>query len=298
MFSTSSRNSTHSTGITEWAYLRDLSKHASSATYRSHKTAVQQFGAWYRDHDQNGAGLNAETVARFLIGLTEQSEKSHATVDSYLDILSNLVAYHQHDAPAIVTARILDAFDQWNQGDPNIERPAYNQPEETRKAVEVFLAGLRSQKFGTRLHAFVETIIATQSLPEQVRQLDLTDIDLDESTASVGIPDESIVGKAELVTTRSAELEYEAVEALSSYVSYERESPNCDSAPLFTTTKGRVAPSTLRRSIKATSKTILASSSQNDERGERHAESGRTTKHVTLTDIRQFALTEVGQDDV
>jgi integrase len=296
MISTSSTSNTRSCGLTEWAYLRDLANLTSAATFRSHQTVVLKFASWYQNDDQDTHGLNAETIATFLIDMTEETDISTSTVRGYLDVLSNLVAYHQSDDPDVVRARILNKG-RLSQNGPNFDRSAYNLDDETQEAVETLLSTLRSRKFGLRLHAFAETIIASRGPPKQVRLLNLGDIDTDESEAKIGLSDKSVVGEAGLVTNRSVDLSHEAVEALRSYLNYERLSPNGGEDPLFTTKRGRVASSTLRRSIKAASETALTQSCSDFGGNELLTETERNPQHVTLIDIWHYALTKGGQDD-
>ncbi|AWB28499.1 hypothetical protein HARCEL1_12705 [Halococcoides cellulosivorans] len=144
------------------------------------------------------------------------------------------------------------------------------------------LAFLRQRQFGTRTHLFVEILLDTKGRPEQVRQIDLGDIDYEAQRVVVGVPETHLVSSSGLLTDRVANLSTTTLDALETYTEYERNEPeySCGGDPLFTTHNGRASSGTLRRSIKIAS--TNASPESADESGP-----------VLPNDIWQYAMSEI-----
>jgi len=127
------------------------------------------------------------------------------------------------------------------------------------------LAYLRRRRFGTREHVYAELIDETHSRPRQVQKINISDLNTNEKTVVVGIPNTHLVSKVDLVTERVVGLSPRAVEAIEQYIEYERnEQTQNGCRPLLTTSHGRASASTLRRATKkANKKALKQSTSEN-----------------------------------
>lgn len=129
-------------------------------------------------------------------------------------------------------------------------------PERIRDIV----SGLRTRYFGQRKHVFVELLLDTKSRPEQVRNIDCSDLDLTEGRVRIGIPETHLVRRLGLVTEREVDLSGSTLTALQDYLQYDRNETNPGAErPVFTTPHGRVSGAALRRSIKGISETMVGS---------------------------------------
>lgn len=254
-------------------YLQALSQANPDSTVLSHQTHLSDFLEWYRDQTIEAPTDSEELIGRFARDILVQSDIAISTARGYLCSLVNLFAYHTQRDPELLKLHLASLL--YDDPDPTIrtfgEQLSPDSDGENlqslRSDVHRLRTFLRRRRFGSRTHAYVELLSDTKSRPAQVRALDLTDLNLEAGHVRVGIPDTYAVSAVGLVTQRVADLSESTVEALRTYVEYERTEPG-DSAnqPVFTTSRSRASQSTLRRSVKTASETAIAPSSTPNQR--------------------------------
>ncbi|WP_248299511.1 tyrosine-type recombinase/integrase [Halorhabdus amylolytica] len=265
-------------------YLDSISSAVPVTTYRSHKSQSSTFYEWYDEQTCSPEVTECDIVVQFAQYLFSESGCSTSTIRGYISTVANALAYHHERDPEILTYEIASALcaspesqlqklgDQLVDGTKN---------EDEQNQVPRFLANLRQRHFGTRAHAYVELLVDTKGRPEQIRQIDLADLDLERSSVTVGVPDTHLVSVAGLVTERVTRLTATTVDAVETYIEYERPDLDGDSEqPVFSTRQGRVSPATLRRSIKQ-----MSESSSPESAGE--------SRPVVPHDIWQYAMSTI-----
>lgn len=287
------------------AYLCTLSNSVPDSTYQSHQTTVTKFVRWCRDKAIDREELQEAHVVEFIEFLVFEEDLSIDTAAGHTSSLSNFLSFLYQQDPEIVKIRIASRLQQSPVSDleavgkqtANIIDADRVSTEASLQAVEALLAYLRNRRFGTRTHAYVELLRDTRSRPEQVRRLNLSDLSLDEKTVAIGIADTHVVRTAGLVTERSVELSAPTIDALETYINYERkEGTEGTCRPVFTTVHGRASPSTLRRSIKRASTTVAGDSAFQSEPTDdlnEGAESSEQLPPVVPTDIWRHAITTI-----
>ncbi|WP_076611038.1 tyrosine-type recombinase/integrase [Natronorubrum thiooxidans] len=168
--------------------------------------------------------------------------------------------------------------------------------------IESLISDLRQRQFGTRTHAYLELLLDTKSRPEQIRQLNLKDLALKRGQVRVGIPDTHVVNTVGLVTERSVALTKKTVDAVETYVEYERDDViKTEAEPLFTTLNGRASRSTLRRSIKRASQEAVSNSSLTQQPSgaslTEHDVSEIQPQPITPNDVWQYATSKILEVD-
>jgi integrase len=125
----------------------------------------------------------------------------------------------------------------------------WKQSECIEKTVESYVDYLRHSCYGTRSHAYVETILETKGRPGPVLGLDIANLALANEEVRIEIPDIHLVAATGLVNTRTVKVSDHLKQVLKEYIEYHRDSVIGQELPLFTTSHGRAAPSTIRRSL-------------------------------------------------
>lgn len=272
-------------------YLDALSTNAPDTTFYGHQTILNIFIPWCRDEALKKADLETSHLARFADYLFSEVGHSTATISGHFSSLSNFFSYLYQSDPDLLRHRIAIALHEYpSRRFKEVRTELTTDCESTTSdGVDALLSYLRTRQFGTRTHVFVELVWDTKSRPKQVRQIDISALDLDGGIVLVGIPETHIVSDVSLVTHRTADLSSSTVEAIETYLDYERnEVAQNDCSPLFTTSNGRASPSTFRRSVKRAND--LASnyaSSQNEVR------EMLQTHSIAPADIRACALSTI-----
>ncbi|WP_276299374.1 tyrosine-type recombinase/integrase [Halorussus lipolyticus] len=272
-------------------YLDALSTNAPDSTFYGHQTALNIFVPWCRDEGLKKAELRTTHVGHFADYLFAEAGHSTATISGHLSSLSNFLAFLYQSDPALVKHRIATALHEypskrftevWSELTTNCESTILD-------GVDSLLSYLRTRQFGTRTHVFAELVWDTKSRPKQIRQIDISALDLDGGIVLVGIPETHVVSDVGLVTHRTADLSSSTVEAIETYLNYERnEVTQNDCRPLFTTSNGRASPSTLRRSVKrANDSASNYASSQNE------VQEVLQTHSIAPADIRDYAISTI-----
>lgn len=238
-------------------YLNALSTNAPDSTFFAHQSILRLFVPWCQDESLKKKGLQKDHIAQFADYLYSEIGHSIATVTGHLSSLSNFLAYLHQSNPDLEKQQIAIALHEYSSSElTEVKRRLITDCETTTaKGVKALLSYLRKREYGTRTHVYVELIQETRSRPKQIRQIDISDLALGESRVSVNIPETHVVSDVGLVTHRIADLSDSTVDAIETYLNYERkEVAENDNKPFFTTSSGRASPSTLRRSVKRASK--------------------------------------------
>ncbi|QSG13697.1 XerD/XerC family integrase [Halapricum desulfuricans] len=95
----------------------------------------------------------------------------------------------------------------------------------------------------------METILETRGCPGPILDLNIADLDIANEEVKIGIPDTHLVAAIGLVDTRTVVVSDQLKQVLKEYIEHHRDSVTEQEPPLFTTSHGRAAPSTIRRSL-------------------------------------------------
>lgn len=272
-------------------YLTALEDTVPETTYWSHKQAVRSFVDWV---DSVPPHTELESlIARFAGRLTGAPDYTDETVYGYLCSLVNLVSYIRYDEPEIVAMRVSEELSEETSVDvsgifePLQEQSSRNEDQlcSSEESISKLLVYLKQSAYGSRVHAYVETILGVKGRPSLVQKLDLENIDLDRGTVQIGISETYLVGSTNLVESREVDLPKRTYRTLKEYIRLNRTAADQENTePLFTTHHGRASHSTLRRGIKQESRKIssaVQSSTESDT---------LTTSPVRPSDIWWYAL--------
>ncbi|WP_152421936.1 site-specific integrase [Natrialba chahannaoensis] len=242
------------------SYLSELSSSVPDSTFWSHQTAIIKLGEWFPESNFSEVWLEDHHLCRFIEYLIESSTQDITTICGYINSLINFRSYVHQEDPTILKARLLSRmkssdvieYSEINEHVLGISTRADSQ--NLSDQISSLVTYLRERQFGTRVHAYVELILDTCSQPGCVRYLDLEDVNSDNVTVVISIPETHLVSRAGLVTQRVANISPETSEALEEFIAYERKEPTESSdSPLLTTSHGRASESTLRREMKQAS---------------------------------------------
>lgn len=282
-------------------YLVKLSAVAGSTTYQSHKTALAAYERWCACKGVTPEEAQHTQAARFLESRFSDCGHSLETVYGHLCTLSNYHAVTNRADPELEKIRIATQLDvstsspvEGLQQRVFVPFSASNSPNGTPDwAVDELFAHLRQRRYGTRTHVVTAVLADTKGQVRPVRELDTNDINIEAGTTELPVPEQFLVSKAGLLTTRTANLSTATLDALAAYLKYERcETHDTDASPVFVTSQGRASASTLRRAIRRESKTALASRSGVTEQPELDKIHNRSevSRSVYLSDIRWAAI--------
>lgn len=281
----------------ETDYFQALSRRAPQPTVNSHRSAIRPFVAFCQERGHSSDNLEIADICEFIA--SQYATQSKRTLKGYIASLSNFLAFLWTTGPAIIKARIihyLNRLSTRNGGVPGkipTLDPRYFESDDPRvAAVETLLTHLRDGRFGTRTHALVELLLATTAPSSAIRYVNVGDLNQSESTVVVQVSEAYAVGEYNLLEERTISLPSCTLEALQTYMKYERiggEDEEVDS--LFTTSNGRISASTVRESIKRASTERLATPTipSDGEQTTRQSQDG-ASRVVTPSDIWQYSL--------
>lgn len=282
------------------AYFQTLSQHAPRATVNSHKSSISPFVSFCQTHRISLDIIDITHVKAFLT--SKLASHSIQTVKGHIDSLANFLAYVWKTDPAIVKAQIYHSPDRtstdgettWTDiqaATPSCLDTNYSQITAVARLIDY----LRHRRYGSRTHAYVELLTATAGQPSVVQQVDVDNLDLEDSTVTIRIPRSHAVSAYELLQERTVSLPSQAIDVLEVYLNHERDAAEeHDSGPLFTTPSGRVDPSTIRRAIKKVSQDSQTTPVVENETGDRatnESSDDEPDQTVTPIDIWQYSLT-------
>lgn len=272
-------------------YFNQLASSAPRTTVYSHKSTIQPFVEYCKKHGYSQSNLAIEDITEY-IG-SKHPPWSSTTIDGKFGVLANFLSFLWDEDPEIVQISLRTKLDKHartetaqNTGShpilPNIEH----------HRVGSYLDYVRRRAYGTRVHVFTELVLTTRSRPTMVRKLDRENVDLDKQLAEIGIPESYAVSAYNVHPIRTVRLSSKCIRSLKTYLKHERVPVDAEeSAPLFTTPFGRVSSSTLRRSIKAHSKTALLAGGMNSIPGE--IDEHRRLRPLLPSDLWKYSLTQL-----
>lgn len=283
-------------------YLNELSKYAPATTVHSHSSTIRSFGGFCERHELTTSDLTDEDVASYIH--TKCEEKSSATIEGEIAALSNFLAYRWKANPAVVQARIQNRFrervrepthvDTWDWGSLPSQNQYSERSREFHNKVNDLITHLRRTKFGTREHAFVETLVSTANRPGIVLQANLNDVETGAGTILLPLSQTHAIGKYEILQTHTAQLESSAIDALKTYIEYERiDSTTGNARPLFTTHNGRVSANSIRRAVKQVNRETSGGRHEEDSDANTKESPNQQARTLTPGDIWNYALTQV-----
>lgn len=243
-------------------YLRALSETTPESTYQSHKNTLQYFAQYCKDKRVPRDELDVETAANFIIDTA--NKKSVSTLSGEIDVLGSYLAYLWESAPSTAVSQIKSAirkcvnFQSRNQSVKNKLSPLwsnYSLDSQLKHQIESLIACLRRSEYGSRAHVLIELIIATSGRLSVLQKIDIQHIDREAQTISLQIPETHVIRTCNILQRRTVNLPTNTVDALETFIKYERFKPQLgQKQPLFTTQNGRASLGTLRRSIKEASR--------------------------------------------
>ena len=229
-------------------YLWTLSKTVPDSTYLSHQTALLTFNEWRLQQDFFENYVGPKQICDFIEYSLSELQHSVSTVDGYSCSIINFASYYWDEDPIHIKAKSAFYFQQSNAKRHDSSRNDIfrfldtnsNLAESSPNFCTLLLHYLRQRHFGTRSHVYAELIDNTHSRSQQVRQINVDDLDLINNAVVVGIPNTYVVKKAGLVTERIADLSPRTVEAIEHYLKYERHEQTVNGRrPLLTSSLGR-----------------------------------------------------------
>lgn len=278
-------------------YLQKVSKVNPESTYLSQKTHLSAFLRWYRNTTGDSATLQ-ELVARYLRYILT-SNLSISTIRDYASTLVNLLAYIHQENPEIIRERISTSLlTSTNHRSQLLARELGSDSvnDTLQSKIQALRMYLRQRKFGCRTHVFVELVIDTKSSLEQIRKIDLAELNLEENNVSIGVPDTHLVSSLGLLTEHTVSLADTTVEVLETYIELQRDDVTEEGLkPLLTTFHGRASSVTLRRSVQEASEEAFRYCSEIDS-VDLDCLSGKELQPMNPSHLRQYALSEIGEE--
>ncbi|WP_133412373.1 site-specific integrase [Natrarchaeobaculum sulfurireducens] len=242
------------------SYLDELSGSVPDSTFWSQQTTITRFREEVSTLHSSEDCLESHQICTFINQVLENTTAEVSTICGWVNDLISLQAYIHHQDPTILKKRLLSELEESEILDGRViteylfKDTLGSDIQGYSERVLTLVAYLRQYQFGTRVHVYVELILDTCSQPGYVRDLELEDINLDNDTVVISIPETHLVSKAGLVTQRVANISPETSEALEEFIAYERKEPTeISDNPLLTTSHGRASESTLRREVKQAS---------------------------------------------
>lgn len=280
-------------------YLQRISNTVPDSTYLSQQTHLSAFRAWYANKSITPDILDDDLVVQFVQHRLSEHKIAVPTARDCVSSLANLLAYRYQQDPEIVRIHLAALLGESPDSDlSSLSKQLGYLKIENKQTVHIdtILTFLRQRRFGKRIHAYVELLLDTKSRPEQVRQINLTDLDLQGRQVTIGIPDTHIVSTAGLVTQRVTDLSETTTDALETYLNHNRqEATENGHKPAFTTSRGRASSSTLRRAVESVSEAAFRSSSlqrKPDGKLEEYSKSINQAQTINPSEIWRSALSK------
>ncbi|MDH5020363.1 hypothetical protein [Halobacterium rubrum] len=276
-------------------YLGTLRQEVAEPTFYSHQNTLQKFVSWHCDEGNN------IPLANLVGGFTEHLfYEANLTLDSvvgHIYTILNYGAYHTGECPDILRMSLVPILQNVSCGEATrrtlVDEFSVNPSPAVRRSVQDLVLYLQEREYGTRTHVYVELILAATARPEQVRQLDKSDL-TQSRAAHLNISDTYIVARTGLQQTRTTQLPPDVVEVLETYLQHEHKNPRTsDCQPLLTTSHGRASTSTLRRSVKQASEAAHGYAAIRDDSQRQDLDSPDKPPTVVPSDVWRVALNEV-----
>jgi site-specific recombinase XerD len=234
-------------------FLSALKGRCKEVTINSYRYTLLSFD---EQSDSELDEITIEDVAEYII--FETAGYAKATQQGKINTISNYIAHTRGHAPSVIEQQINDAIRTRRKElilETGVRSTELNDllndtsgksASQKRDDIESIVEYLRRCNYGSRTHAMAEILFEIGCRIRPLQQLDLGDIDFQQSTISIQ--------NSEKIATPPQNYEIHlsnsCIDALEMYVDHERiENKGDDSTALFTTNHGRISAATIRRSI-------------------------------------------------
>lgn len=234
----------------EEIYLQTLRTNATDSTFLSHQNALRKFFSWYSSQVDR-TKVPEKALAEFSEHLLNGLDLGIDTVVGHVHSLLNYLAFHHQSSPDMLRVRLVPEIQSLpcseSERETLVNEFGCHANQEITRSVDALQTYLRQRQYGTRTHAYVEFIHTTTARPTQVHALNRSDLNLDEQTASIALPETYIVSTNGLHEERTATLPPHLTDLLDAYLEYERDTPpaltasHCSPRPTGVRTSGHFA---------------------------------------------------------
>lgn len=278
-------------------FLCELAETATEPTIMSYKATLDAFVDFCDTTTPDE--LTIEQVAAFVAA--EADEKSSETLRGQIASLSNFTAYCWGGDPTVNRARIYNALNQNPRHDStgqnhedDVSLPQISAlNDDARNRIKAFLALIRTRDYGSRTHVIAELMTAAGCRVKTAQQLTIQDYSAATKTIELPIPDTHAVSMLH-DGIRETTLPDEAAAALETYIDHERyPCLDDDRNPLFTTPYGRISRSTIHRTIRSKSKSLLSDATANDPNTMSAVEEVGIVTSITPNQLRKYGLEQL-----
>lgn len=276
-------------------FLSELAETTTEPTIMSYKATLDAFVGFCDAATDDE--LTIEHAAAFVAA--EAEDKGLTTLQGQIASLSNFIAYCWGGDPTVNRARIYNAL---NQEDPTgqnyddgVDLPQIDAlNDDVRNRITAFLALLRTRDYGSRTHVIAELMTATGCRVKSAQQLTIQDYCAATKTIEIPIPERHAVSMVHN-GTREVTLPDEAAAAVETYIDHERyPCLEDDQYPLFTTPHGCISRSTIHRTIKSKSKSLLSDATREDAANTPPAvDDVGIVMSITPNQLRKYGLEQV-----
>ena len=247
-------------------YLAVIRKHNKLQTVQSHRNALRAVFRFHLENSHTSVEITTGCVAEYIV--SNSSEYSDATLLGIAHVLSNYIAYTRGGDPERIKHRICAAIQIHNgetesttelcpTGSNDEQDSLTDAPSQTKtkkKIVNYLLTYARQCGYGSRTHAMLEVLLTSSCRVGALREIDLSDLNVQQGTVSF----QTSVRNAIPPQAYTVSLSKSCTDAVQTYIQHERISlEGDDAAALFTTSRGRVSTTTIRRSVTRACKEAL-----------------------------------------
>lgn len=245
-------------------YFTVLRKYRTKATVQSHKFAIHSVDSFCQHDSDRSAEITISDVVEYI--LSNPSDYTDTTLNGIAQSISNYIAYTHGGNPRLIKHRINVAIQTREDGSGSRTGPSpmesdgkQNNPtnalsQTKREAVDYLYTYARQCKYGSRTHAMLEVLLTSNCHVGALREIDLSDLDLQQDTVSIQTSKKNAIPPQKYI----ASLSESCTGAIRTYIEHERIEPDGDDdAALFTTPFGRVSTATIRRSVTQACKEAL-----------------------------------------
>lgn len=229
-------------------YLSQRENEVSASTIQAHHYRLKHFVHWCEEVEEieNLNELSGRDLQRYKMWRREDGDLNNVTLVTQLSTLRVFINWCEN----------IDAVDEGLHD--KILLPSLSKTEDRRDTMldpedaEQLIEYLRQFEFGTRTHALVELLWLTGMRIGAVHSIDLTDYDAENLTVELRHrPETGTRLKNKEDGERVVSLNAEVCDILDAYIQYNRieVADDYDRKPLFTSSEGRPAKSSLRDSI-------------------------------------------------
>ncbi len=268
------------------SFLCRLEMRAAESTYRSYKSTLTKFYQFYSRHKFNTLTLHH---AGLFLYMQSQQGMTDKTLFGQRATLSNFLAFVWKTDPKILMTHIskfvwrVKCFSERTITSPTGWTFRFVD-HDSQHLINDVRSYLGQHRYGSRLHAFIETMIAARSCATTIRNINFKDFDYDKKELSINLPRNSLVSKCNIVDHRTVSIQSSVADIIQTYID-----THDVRVPLFVTRNGRVSPETMRRSVRdcvdhVSNTPILLSN---------NLRSKAQLPEIGLSDIHSYALSDI-----